>query len=78
MTHKLRMKPDEVVEQAVAAIKQARNYTDNVEFSPEDAGRSDFDFLCPILEATIAAGATTINIPGYGWVQFAITVWTPN
>ena len=63
MEHKLRMTPDQVVEHAVAAVKQARNYTDNVEFSPEDAGRSDFDFLCRILEAAIDAGATTINIP---------------
>jgi len=63
MEHKLRMKPDEVVEQAVAAIKRARGFTDNVEFSPEDAGRSEFDFLCRIIEQAIHAGATTINIP---------------
>jgi len=63
MEHKLRMSPDEVVERAVAAVNQARNSTDDVEFSPEDAGRSDLDFLCKILEKTIAAGARTINIP---------------
>jgi 2-isopropylmalate synthase len=63
MTEKLRMSPDQVVERAVAAVKQARNYTDNVEFSPEDAGRSEPDFLCRILEAVIDAGATTVNIP---------------
>ncbi len=63
MREKLRMEPDQVVEQAVHAVKRARNYTDNVEFSPEDAGRSDFDFLCRVIEATIDAGATTINIP---------------
>ena len=63
MKMKLRMEPDAVVEQAVAAVKLARKFTDNVEFSPEDAGRSDLDFLCRILEAVIKAGATTVNIP---------------
>jgi len=63
MKMKLRMEPDAVLEQAVAAVKQARNFTDNVEFSPEDAGRSELDFLCRIIEAVIDAGATTINIP---------------
>ena len=63
MEKKLRMTPDQVVEQAVKAVKWARQYTDNVEFSPEDAGRSDPDFLCRILEAVIKAGATTLNIP---------------
>jgi len=63
MEKKLRMSPDQVVEQAVKAVKWARGYTDNVEFSPEDAGRSDLDFLCRVLEAVIAAGATTLNIP---------------
>jgi 2-isopropylmalate synthase len=47
----------------VRAVKWAREYTDNVEFSPEDAGRSDIDFLCRILEQVIKAGATTINVP---------------
>ena len=55
--------PTQVIEQAVKAVKWARQYTDDVEFSPEDAGRSDIDFLCRILEAVIEAGATTINIP---------------
>ena len=63
MEKKLRMTPDQVVEQAVKAVKWARKYTDNVEFSPEDAGRSDLDFLCRVLEAVIRAGATTLNIP---------------
>ena len=63
MKMKLRMEPDAVVEQAVRAVKRARQFTDNVEFSPEDAGRSELDFLCRIIEATIDAGATTINIP---------------
>ncbi len=63
MERKLRMTPDQVVEQAVKAVKRARKYTDNVEFSAEDAGRSEIDFLCRIFEAVIEAGATTINIP---------------
>ncbi|WEJ62003.1 2-isopropylmalate synthase [Thiomicrorhabdus lithotrophica] len=63
MEKKLRMSPDEVVERAVWAVKKARNFTDDVEFSPEDAGRSEVDFLCRVIEAVIDAGATTINIP---------------
>ena len=63
MERKLRMSPDEVVDAAVKAVRLARKYTDNVEFSPEDAGRSEPDFLCRILEAVIKEGATTINIP---------------
>ncbi len=63
MKMKLRMEPDQVLEQAVKAVKKARQFTDNVEFSPEDAGRSELDFLCRVLEAVIDAGATTLNIP---------------
>ncbi|MCP3661095.1 MAG: 2-isopropylmalate synthase [Gammaproteobacteria bacterium] len=63
MEQKLRMAPDQVIEQAVAAVKRARRYTDDVEFSAEDAGRSETDFLCRIFEAVIDAGATTINVP---------------
>ncbi|MEH6504147.1 MAG: 2-isopropylmalate synthase [Cycloclasticus sp.] len=63
MREKLQMTPDQVVEQAVKAVKLAGKYTDNIEFSPEDAGRSELDFLCRIIEAAIKAGATTINIP---------------
>ncbi len=63
MEKKLRMEPSQVIEQAVKAITWAREYTDNIEFSPEDAGRSDLDFLCRILERAITAGATTINVP---------------
>ena len=63
MEKKLRMEPSQVIAQAVQAVKWAREYTDNVEFSPEDAGRSDIDFLCRILEQVIKAGATTINVP---------------
>ena len=63
MERKLRMTPEQVVEQAVHAVKRARQYTDNVEFSAEDAGRSEIDFLCRIFEAVIDAGATTLNVP---------------
>lgn len=63
MQMKLKMAPEQVIEYAVRAVKRARQYTDDVEFSPEDAGRSEEDFLCQILEAVIAAGATTLNIP---------------
>ena len=63
MREKLRMTPDQVLEQAVHAVTRARQHTNNVEFSPEDAGRSELDFLCRVLEAVIDAGATTLNIP---------------
>ena len=69
MEKKLRMTPDQVFEQAKMAVRYARKFTDDVEFSPEDASRSDVDFLCRVLEAVIAEGATTINFPdtvGYG------------
>lgn len=63
MEHKLKMQPPQVIEAAVKAVKIAREYTDDVEFSCEDALRSDIDFLAEICSAVIAAGATTINIP---------------
>jgi len=78
MQHKLNMSPDQVVEYAVKAVKRARQYTDDVEFSPEDAGRSEEDFLCRILEAVVEAGARTLNIPdtvGYAMPdQFGRTI----
>mgnify|MGYP000562859996 FL=1 len=63
MKYKLQMEPDQVVEQAVHAVKRARNLIDDVEFSLEDASRSELDFMCRIIEAVIDAGARTINIP---------------
>jgi 2-isopropylmalate synthase len=63
MEKKLRMTPDQVFEQAKQSIRFARNLCSDIEFSPEDGYRSDPDFLCRVLEATIAEGATTINIP---------------
>lgn len=69
MKYKLQMEPSKVLEQAVAAIKLARQFTDDVEFSLEDASRSEFEFMCRIIESVIDAGARTINLPdtvGYG------------
>jgi 2-isopropylmalate synthase len=63
MQMKLRMTPEQVLDQAVKAVGWARVYTDDVEFSPEDAGRSEPEFLCRLLEAVIRAGAKTVNIP---------------
>lgn len=60
---KLRKSHDDVVDMAVAAVKHARKYTDDVEFSCEDAGRTHIDYLCRMVEAAITAGATTVNIP---------------
>ncbi|WP_434357056.1 2-isopropylmalate synthase [Parasalinivibrio latis] len=60
---KLRRSYDDVVEMGVAAVKRARKYTDDVEFSCEDAGRTPIDNLCRMVEAAINAGATTVNIP---------------
>jgi 2-isopropylmalate synthase len=63
MKHKLRKEPAEVLKMAVAAVKLAKTFTDDVEFSPEDACRSEMPFLIDILTAVIEAGATTLNIP---------------
>ncbi|MCK5680205.1 2-isopropylmalate synthase, partial [bacterium] len=63
MKHKLQMEADAVLHQAVDAVRYACTLTSNVEFSAEDATRSDIDFLVKILTAVIEAGATTINIP---------------
>jgi len=60
---KLRMSTDEIVERAVAGVRRAANYCDDVEFSPEDGCRTENDFLCRVVEAAIDAGATTINVP---------------
>ena len=61
--HKLKMDKDEIIRCAVAGIERAAGYLGNVEFSPEDAARTETDFLCKVVEAAIAAGATTVNIP---------------
>src|ERR1041385_8977283 len=69
LTAKLRMTREQCLQSAVDAVKLARRFTDDVEFSAEDATRSDRDFLCRVIEAVIAAGCTTVNLPdtvGYG------------
>ncbi len=63
LKYKLRMSREQVIEAAVKAVKKARQYTDDVEFSAEDATRSDWDYLCKVTEEVINAGATTVNIP---------------
>lgn len=63
MQYKLRKSPDEVLRMAVDAVKYAKQFTEDVEFSAEDATRSDWDFLCKVFEEVIDAGATVINIP---------------
>lgn len=72
MQYKLQMSPDQVVEKAVSAVKFARNLMGDVEFSLEDASRSEFDFMCRVVEQVIDAGAQTINLPdtvGYGFPE---------
>ena len=63
LTHQLRKSRDEVLDMAVAAVKRAKSYTEDVEFSAMDATRSDRDYLCQILGSAIEAGATTLNVP---------------
>jgi 2-isopropylmalate synthase len=63
LARKLSITREQCLDAAVAAVRQAREYTDNVQFSAEDATRSDIDFLCRVIEAVIDAGATTINLP---------------
>ena len=69
---KLKMTRDEIIARAIAGVKRAVGYCDDVEFSPEDAARTERDFLCQVVEAAITAGATTVNIPdtvGYATPQ---------
>ncbi len=63
LKYKLRMDRDQVIQAAIKAVKKAKQYTDDVEFSAEDATRSDWDYLCKVTEEVIKAGATTVNIP---------------
>jgi 2-isopropylmalate synthase len=61
--HKLKMTKEEIIQRAVEGVKRAVGYCSNVEFSPEDAVRTEIDFLSEVVEAAIDAGATTVNIP---------------
>ncbi len=63
LEYKLKMSREEVLKNAVDAVKYAKSFTDSVEFSAEDGSRSDRDFLCKIFEAAIEAGATVVNLP---------------
>ncbi len=63
MKHKLKMNREEVIKTAVESVRYAKGLTDNVEFSAEDASRSDRDFVCRVFEAAIQAGAKTVNVP---------------
>jgi 2-isopropylmalate synthase len=61
--HKLRMTKDQIIERAVQGVRRAKGHCADIEFSPEDAARTEIDFLCAVVEASIEAGATTVNIP---------------
>jgi 2-isopropylmalate synthase len=63
MQYKLKMEPEDVHAAVISSVTRARNYTDDVEWSPEDGSRTEHDFLCRCVESAIDAGATTINIP---------------
>jgi len=63
LKHQFKKNKDEILELAVKAVKRAKRYTDNVEFSAMDATRSDWDYLCKVFEAVIDAGAITLNVP---------------
>ena len=76
--YKLRMTREQVLAEAVSAVRHARRYCDNVEFSPEDASRTELDFLCEVIRAVIEAGATTINVPdttGYAIPEETARMW---
>jgi 2-isopropylmalate synthase len=76
--HKLRMSKAQIIEKAVASVRRAKSYCQDIEFSPEDAARTELDFLCEVVSAAIAAGATTVNIPdtvGYATpLQYAAVI----
>src|SRR5213078_2772444 len=63
LEHKFKKTQDEILDMAVASVKYARKKCDHIEFSPEDASRTEKEFLYRVLEAVIKAGATTVNIP---------------
>ena len=78
--HKLRMSQAQIIDKAVASVKRAKTYCSDIEFSPEDAARTELDFLCEVVAATIEAGATTVNIPdtvGYATpIQYGTVIRT--
>jgi 2-isopropylmalate synthase len=60
---KLRMSREEIVRRTIEGVQRARGYVEDVEFSPEDAARTELDFLAEVVEKAVEAGATTLNIP---------------
>jgi 2-isopropylmalate synthase len=78
--HKLRMTKDQIIAKAVASVQRAKGYCADIEFSPEDAARTEIEFLCEVVRAAIEAGATTVNIPdtvGYATpLQYATVIRT--
>jgi len=80
LKYKLRRTREEVLQQAVAAVKLAKTFVEDVEFSAEDASRTDIDYLCQVSEAVIKAGATTVNLPdtvGYATpTEYGAMIWT--
>ena len=87
LKYKLKKSRDEVLESAVKAVRLAKSYCDDVEFSCEDASRSDIDYLCRVVEAVIAEGATVVNIPDtvgyaiptdYGTIMRSLVERVPN
>lgn len=87
LKYKLKKSRDEVLDSAVAAVRLAKSYCDDVEFSCEDASRSDIDYLCRVVEAVIAEGATVVNIPDtvgyaiptdYGTIMRSLIERVPN
>src|SRR6516225_7098389 len=76
--HKLRMTQAQIIDKAVASVRRAKSYCADVEFSPEDAARTELEFLCQVVQAAIEAGATTVNIPdtvGYATpIQYASVI----
>jgi 2-isopropylmalate synthase len=78
--HKLRMSQAQIIDRAVASVRRAKSYCHDIEFSPEDAARTELDFLCEVVQAAIEAGATTVNIPdtvGYATpLQYATVIRT--
>jgi 2-isopropylmalate synthase len=78
--HKLKMTRKQIVDRAVESVRRAKGFCPDIEFSPEDAARTEVDFLCEVVEAAIAAGATTVNIPdtvGYATpTQYASVIRT--
>jgi 2-isopropylmalate synthase len=73
--HKLKMSKAQIIDRAVECVRRAKGYCEDIEFSPEDAARTELDFLCEVVQAAIEEGATTVNIPDT--VGYAMPRGTP-